>query len=468
MTGDQKNIDKLFRDGLKGMREKAPVHAWSRLDHALDGARRRKKMVYYRLAAASVLILMAFGAGYYYATFLNKPEAVVTDESSIQQAPPTPTETFTEVTDDDQSVTITEGVEPNDVDQREKPTSEPTPQTIQPVHGQMVADADSDQPHDPMLQVPADDPTTLTLSPDPVLTAMTFRDVKQIEQQESGMNAGIIDNTGSDEAYTGSLFYYPEEYAITLPEQNKKWSLGAQFAPTYSYREISANYGANVAGNQDMVDDLNTVEDPLLSYAGGVDVGYNFSGKWSVQSGVYFSRIGQVNNDALKFIASSNALVLNSINTSTGKINVAFERVPDNVRKIVAPKDSIGIGGITDVKVIQNFDLFEVPLLIRYKFLDRKFSMNLTGGLSPAYLVGNNTYLETEERKHDVGDAGNLNSMIVNTSLGMGFEYAVTRKFSVNFEPTFKYSLNPINNSSDINYHPYYFSWFTGVRLKIN
>ena len=467
MTGDQKNIDKLFRDGLKGIREKAPVHAWNRLDHALDGARHRRKLVYYRLAAASVLILMAFGAGYYYATFVNNPEVIVKEEPSIQPAPSTPTDTFKEVPGDDMSVAIEEGIESNFADEKDKEAAEQTPQTLQPIPGQTIADAESLKNREQDLQVPVDEPALIP-SQSHALTTLAFRDVRKIEDQDPGVKAGILDNTGSENAYTGSLFYYPEEYAINLPEQNKKWSVGAQFAPTYSYREISANYGANVAGNQDLVNDLNTVEDPLLSYAGGVDVGYNFSGKWSVQSGVYFSRIGQVNSDALKFIPSSNALVLNSINTSTGKINVAFERVPPNVRKIVAPKDTIGIGGIADVKIIQNFDLFEVPLLIRYKFLDRKFSMNLTGGLSPAYLVGNNTYLETADSKHDVGDAGNLNSMIVNTSLGMGFEYAVTRKFSVNFEPTFKYSLNPINNNSDINYHPYYFSWFTGIRLKIN
>ena len=110
MTGDQKNIDKLFRDGLKGIREKAPVHAWNRLDHALDGARHRRKLVYYRLAAASVLILMAFGAGYYYATFVNNPEVIVKEEPSIQPAPSTPTDTFKEVPGDDMSVAIEEGI----------------------------------------------------------------------------------------------------------------------------------------------------------------------------------------------------------------------------------------------------------------------------------------------------------------------------------------------------------------------
>ena len=160
--------------------------------------------------------------------------------------------------------------------------------------------------------------------------------------------------------------------------------------------------------------------------------------------------------------------MLFAINTSTGNINVVFEKVPENVRKITSPKDTIDIGGIDNLKVVQNFDLFEIPFLVKYKLLNRKFSINLSGGLSPAYLLNNSTYIEMEDRKYDVGDARNLNSMIVNTSLGLGLEYLSTDQLSVNFEPTFKYSLNPINNNSNFSYHPYYFSWFTGIRLKIN
>ena len=469
MTSDRKNIDNLFRNGLNGYREKPPMRAWQRLEQDLFAASSRRRMAYIRLAAASVLILMAFGAGYYFAIYLKQPVEVVKKE--VLKDAPKPSQGIT-----GQEVTSTgeeNGGQPKMQPGKQEPSDMmPAPKEVEKSQRAQEPDilmAESRETGERETIPPAIDqgpagnrdlslplPTMTSIHPGTVELAQ-LKPVYGIQGEKAG----------DDNGYAG-LFYYPEDYDLKPAGSKNKWSVGAQFAPTYSYREISANYGTNLAGNQQDVENLNNIEEGLLSYAGGVDVGYNFSGNWSVQSGVYFSRIGQANNDALTFKQSKNEFLLYSISTSTGNINVAFDRVPENVKKINAPKDSIGAGNIADVKVIQNFDLFEVPLLIRYKFLNRKFSMNLTGGLSPAYLLANNTYLELQDNKYDVGDAGNLNSMIVNTSLGMGFEYSFTRKFSVNFEPTFKYSLNPINNGSNIDYHPYYFSWFTGIRLKID
>ena len=173
-----------------------------------------------------------------------------------------------------------------------------------------------------------------------------------------------------------------------------------------------------------------------------------------------------MNNDALNFKQENNQYLLYSINTSTGNINIAFEKVPNDVRKINPPKDTLESADIGNVKIIQNFDLFEIPVMVKYKVLNKRFGINLSGGLSPAYLVKNNTYLEVESNKYDIGSSENLNPMIINTTFALGFDYGITKKLSINFEPTFKYSLNPINKNSEFDYHPYYFSWYTGIKYN--
>lgn len=467
MTGEDKHIDKLFRDGLSGLREKPPAYSWSRLDQSLDNKRNRRKKMYYWLAAATVLILMAFGAGYFYASYLRQPVEFAKEEI-IQDPVP---DVLPDNTPETPSI-LTDQPESDALAGHEAIKEEKAPvasSDSEETNTQQIAFSEQDtHKNTGVADVTEKSATDKFHSDDMTISTLAFLDAKEIRMADQ--SSGIDPETSEKPVYHyyGNVGHYPEDYELKTPPAINKWSVGAQFAPTYSYREISANYGDNVSATQQAVDGLNDVEEGLLSYAGGVDVGYNFSGKWSLQSGVYFSRIGQVNSDALQFKQGKNELVLYAINTSTGNINVSFDRVPENIKKIETPKDSIDMGGISNVKIIQNFDLFEIPFLIRYKFLNRKFSMNFSGGLSPAYLIGNDTYLESEEGKYDIGDAGNLNSMIVNTSLGLGFEYLVTKKLSLNFEPTFKYSLNPINNSSSINYHPYYFSWFTGIRLKIN
>lgn len=470
MTGDNKNIDKLFRDHLSGLKEKTPVHSWSRIDHALNKSIFQKKLFYYRLAAASLLIFLAFGAGYYYALYLTRsadfadqelPEINVpanAEEEMLNAEIPSTNDIQQGLIKPEQTTDIRTGND-NSSNSKTTPDNKKNRNTSTPLIHQSTTLASNETY---VSEIQTRDQRGIN--------TIAFLDIKKLDLEKQ-IDENL--NTGHQDTYQADLFLgYGDILPYELdyePEKTKsQWALGAQFAPTYSYREISTNYGSNPVTAGQQQDNYNNVEDALLSYAGGLNVDYNFSGNWSFQSGMYYSRIGQVNNDALQFQEKNNELILSAINTSTGNINVAIERVPDNVKKITSPKDTIDISSISNVKIVQNFDLFEIPFLLRYKVLNRKFSILFSGGLSPAYLVDNNTYLEMEDHKYDIGNSNNLNSMIVNTSLGLGLEYLITKQLSVNFEPTFKYSLNPINNSSNFSYHPYYFSLFTGIRLKIN
>lgn len=469
MTGDQKNIDKLFRDHLNGVRIKAPVHAWNRLDSALNVSSFRKSLIYIRLAAASVLILIAFGAGYYYSLYVNQSPSIVEKETPVtapeenagsnpelsSQALGLPDTTPNEVENPEFTSTSSTA----DLSPSEKLTSRQDIEVVlnaEPEKNLILTESQNSS-SDELVQTN--------------VSQLAFLDIGRIEPGESSL---AIQNTtktnySSLELYPDYGNFVPYELEDYKGGKKKQLALGAQFAPVKSYREISPNYGSNAAsGNQDPEADYNNTEEALNSYAGGLNIDYNFSGNWSFQSGMYFSRIGQVNSDGLQFDAKNNELILSSISTSTGNINVIIDRVPENVRKITSPKDTIDMSGVENVRIVQNFDLLEIPFLLRYKILNRKLSMSFSGGLSPAYLLDNSTYLELEDRKYDVGNSGNLNSMIFNTSLGLGIEYLFTDKLSISLEPTFKYSLNPINNNSDFSYHPYSFSWFTGIRLKIN
>lgn len=469
MTGDNKHIDQLFRDGLKGMRSKAPVHSWKRLDEALDGAIYRKKMFYIKLAAASVLIVMAFGAGFFYASVLNKPADIVEKEVIDGEAAPSfqPGNKLTQpsIKDIDEPAS-----QESDKIHKDLPSFAEETTGNQGTHENLVGENQATPTDVQLAMLPLnEEKQNGRMQTTDNISMLAFIPAKEINTVENSAAVAGISKTESAMTYDGYASLFPLENYDDSPKQKvKQWTVGAQFAPTKSYRDISVNYNSNTSINQGLEDNLNDTEDALLSYAGGVNVDYNFSGKWSVQSGMYFSRIGQVNNNALQFTQNNKEILLFAITTSTGDINIAFERVPDHIRSPGSVKDTIDMGGATNVKVVQNFDLFEVPLVLKYKFLDKRLSMNLSGGLSPAYLVDNNTYLEMEDHKYDVGSSENLNSMVMNTTFGLGIEYLFTKKLSVSFEPTFKYSLNPLNNNSDFSYHPYYFSWFTGIKLKIN
>jgi len=474
MIKDKRNIDALFEEGLKRFKEKPPAYAWDKLDKGLDRVKFKKSMVYLRWMAASVLIILAFGAGYYYAIYnLNTPE--IADDSNLsnsdsQNTELTNSQTIQDTKDNFTEISVTEQPETNN--------SQTENTNLPSLNNEILAtNYNSSNINNEFI----DSENLIDVISKQDKSTDEIRHMQKIGMDNIPVNQQSISTLQANKQIpvanteiavtepTMSPYYYPEDYGL---KPNKKelettWALGAQFAPVISYRDISISY-ENQQGNiiNDDESQFNNAEDALLSYAGGIDFNYHVSKRWSIQSGLYFSRIGQVNNDALNFKQGNNQYLLYSINTSTGNISITFEKVPDDIRKIDSSKDTLESVDIGNVKIIQNFDLFEIPVMVKYKVLNKRFGINLSGGLSPAYVIKNNTYLEVENSKHDIGNSDNLNPMIVNTVFALGFNYGITQKLSINFEPTFKYSLSPINKNSQFDYHPYYFSWYTGIRYN--
>ncbi|MCF8367506.1 MAG: outer membrane beta-barrel protein [Bacteroidales bacterium] len=473
MISDKRHIDKLFKDGLAQYREKPSIHAWDRLDKSLGSVNQKKAFFYFRWAAAVVLLFLAFGAGYYFAN-LNSIETLV------QKEDPNTTDV-----NDNKYVNEFKKNQSTFLPENQQIITSALPDKDESYISDNASSAKSKSGNQDLFE------NTAKLFANQSLIQNLEESDRAIEQSLIRMNqlvfkqnelfnftpAGLsktisIRQTNhlpfipKPDAEFERIVYENDFFGKTKNQPGSKWSLGATFAPTYSYRDISTNYSSGGAAQISEEENFNRNEESLLSYSGGINVDYKVSPKLYLQSGLYLSQIGQVNNDALKFEQSSDQYLLYAINTSTGPINIVFEKVPDDVRKIDPPKDTLENIDIANVKIIQQFGLFEIPVMLKYKLLNKKLSVNLSGGLSPAYLLRDNTYLEYNSEKYDIGNSSNLNSFIVNSSLGLGLEYLFTKKFSFSFEPTFKYALNPINKNSQFDYHPYYFSWFTGIKYS--
>lgn len=460
---ERKNIDDLFANGLKTYRTVAPVLAWDKLNANLNRKQAKKRLLFLRLAAASVAILLAFTAGYFYADFQKETDLSATN---------------------DQSPDIQNSIEQTsipDTKNTELVNSQLADEQINIIHDldKQNGVKNSEQKEiliaNNSLQQASTKNDNISVSEN--ITSGLVRDengLSKVQQLEFKMftnehNYQIIQIASTEPLNYLDIVEGPEysfgDYSSNSKSIDNKWTMGAYFAPTYSYREISTNYENQTPADVSANNALNANEEALMSYAGGLNIDLAISKRWGLQSGMYYSRIGQVNNDALVYSVDSKGDILYAIHTSTGNINITIDKIPDRVRIVYNDKDSI-VDNTGLASVEQNFDLFEIPFLLKYKMLDRKFSINLIGGLSPAYLVKNHTYLKVEGEKVNVGDSPNLNSLLVNTSIGLGLEYKAFKKLSFSLEPTFKYSLSPLNNNSNFHYYPYYISWFTGIRYK--
>ncbi len=468
MNKDKRNIDLLFEEKLKQFKESPPAHTWDRLEKDLNREKSVKLLFYLRLAAASLLILLAFGAGYFYATYQSKPSQKISQELPLPQIESDNKHSEKSIDFNNESV--------------KKEETQSTHQNPEPTLISKLPSKKQDKIDQPVA--------TENETYDILITENEVQDVKTPEDRKEKTETIVEENIDTQNGSTEETIALKQDepskndvmpefkplvldpnakvYGLeTAQDKEMKWSVGAQVAPVWSYRDISINYQNQSGSNaKEAESQLNDTEDALLSYAGGVDVNYNLSNRWIIQSGMYYSKIGQVNNNALDFRQDNDQYLLFAIRTSTGSIDVAFERVPADIRKINPPKDTLEAIDLNNVKIIQNFDLFEIPFMVKYKILDKKLGINISGGLSPAYLINNNTILQVDDDKYDIGNSSNLNTMIFNTSISLGLNYALSKKLALKMEPNFKYSLSPINKNSQFDYHPYYFSWFTGLSYK--
>ena len=262
-----------------------------------------------------------------------------------------------------------------------------------------------------------------------------------------------------------------------LPGNNTKgsdrWSVAAMASPTY--------YSRFNSGNSDISNQLMASEQSLISYSGGVAFSYKINKRFSIQSGLYYSSLGQkvdgINSFGgfQKYVytkSDHNFEVLTTNGTVyTNNADVFLiadgpgERIQTNYTSAVFDPEKASLQYINN-SIRQNFSYLELPVLLRYKFVDKMIGINLIGGVSYNMLVGNSVYTMSDGSKYPIGETEGLNLISLSSSLGMGMEYNFSHKLSLNLEPTFKYYLNPFNQMAGSKIHPYSFGIFSGVSYK--
>jgi len=260
------------------------------------------------------------------------------------------------------------------------------------------------------------------------------------------------------------------------------WKVGSEIAPLYSYRTIASDYLS-----QSSMTAINRSEDGIVAYAGGFSVGYATGKRITIESGIYYSRYGQEKNQVEAYttqyenmndgLASSSYL---AIPNSTGQIvtegsqQSGYDKVVSNATGSKADLANFsGFPGIsaayysaqdlTDLSVTQYFDYLEVPVVLKYRVVDRKLGLSVTGGLVTNFMVNNGLTLHRDGKDENLGRTGDIHTVNYQGSVGLGIDYPLMDRVAFSLTPRFRYYLNPIDRSSQINVHPYFFGVFAGL-----
>ncbi len=275
------------------------------------------------------------------------------------------------------------------------------------------------------------------------------------------------------------------------------------YSPDYVNNHLKKNTDYTGTASQDINDYENS--EAAFSYSTGVNVFYDLGSKWSIGSGIAYSTFSQTAvYNTISVIADTIYQDVHGrgdpqqgggggshgggshggghggghggsnphrpppgngdnhyvVNTPCGAIDL-YKEPPHQNSGNLQNGDTLKIKTETS----ESIQFINVPLMVRYNFGNNKFKYFVSGGGSVNFVRGdqvkvvvNDSYTETNE--HD-----GLKSMNYSLTLGIGVQYNFYRRVNVFLNPTFRYSITPVNQYNPMDAYPYFIGIGAGLSV---
>jgi hypothetical protein len=247
---------------------------------------------------------------------------------------------------------------------------------------------------------------------------------------------------------------------VKLPYQ---WEIQPKIAPVF----MNSFNGGN-AINEELKGKTSSNTD--VSY--GVNVAYAISRKVKIRVGVNQVALGYNTQDVILSTTSSSFrdqsfrsdnLVPEISIGNVSLINGDSRTTPQNQASLDSPISSSKFSSTG--RLSHELGFLEIPLEIEYALLNSKLGIHILGGGSTFLLNNNEVFFEEGEVSSNIGEAGNLNDFSFSANFGIGFDYSISDKISLNLEPKFMYQINTFK-SNTTDFQPYFFGVYSGIKLK--
>jgi len=465
-----KNLDELFRDKLLNYEQEPPAYLLDNILSGVAGARRKRKLIFWRMAGVAAALLLAFVAGWQ----LNIRDGLEMNPTVVVRknlAPEVQSETKNQI-------------------EKKTPTNETSTAMSQLATLESSSAIGTNQSK-PIARSSESETIALAGEPVPVATNSESLLLKPLKSLYRRIRSEDGDSNTLQTRKTSKNSFDLAEKSIDqqIMEQNKqmlavenkskekvRWLVGAQVSPEYS----------NSRGSQSQVYASNMLNPSSNSVdlGGGISVEYKKGKRWSLQSGVYYSGLGQSSgnssnssskdlqyaisgsnyfNTVVNMDASTNKM---SLNSNAGVIEL--NKIPSGMVLGTSLEDKTLTSSVivSQTNFVQNFQYIEIPLYLRYTLIDSRFDVVVLGGFSSNVLVGNQIFVEDGSGKSLVGKTKDMESLNYSGTLGLGFKYGLSKRIFLNVEPRMKYYLNSLNSNSSVTYKPYTFGVFTGLSYE--
>jgi hypothetical protein len=445
------NIDLAFRNGLIDYEVLPPADIWTGINSKLA---RKEKPVYLYRVAAFIAVLVSLSALAYYWSYRNplsgdRNISVLGEESSAPSLT------------NHRSVSPAGRVNPAVPFKLQK---EIVAQNIQSVR--TMDNLNSSGPSRAALSI-----SGTGIQPQVRRALLNISNHNAVRTDFTPPSHATLPATNVGKLYPDYL-YSPVAEAAT-PKIKERWSISSLASPTY--------YGKITSGKDQFARQLTESEKSVVTYSGGLAVAYKLNRRLSIQSGLFYSSLGQ------EVVGISSYAGFRSYDRTKGDHN--FELLTSNGKVTTSNSDVFLTADVNSARLItsiskdvfdpkkasldylnntmrQSFSYLEMPVFLRYKVIDRSIDVNLIGGMSYNLLVNNSVYTVIGGSKYMIGTTEGLNMFAISSSVGMGMEYNFTGRLAFNLEPTFRYYINSFSNSSNSTFHPYSFGIFSGITYK--
>lgn len=253
-----------------------------------------------------------------------------------------------------------------------------------------------------------------------------------------------------------------EEEEIVAQNTSGKWSVGPSVAPVY--------FSASGNGSPIDSDFASNSKSGNLNLSYGLTVGYEIGKKLKIRSGIHKVNYGYDTNDVVfsSTLRSASSEKFDNINYSETSENIVVQskKSPANALSDASSKEiALSEAPALDGKMVQQLGYIEVPLELNYALVDKKFGVDLIGGVSSLFLVDNSVLLESDELITEVGEANNVNFTNFSANVGMGLNYNFAPKLQLSIEPVFKYQLNTFSKTAG-DFRPFTIGVYSGISFK--
>lgn len=498
---DKNNLDELYQQKLNDFEQLPEPHVWQRIEASLDKKQKKRIVpIWWYFGGAAALLLLGL--------WLSNPFSVEHDlnHNPVTLEENTDRSNSNGASDNNTNSNENSDLEPTTTVEKDKVVKEANQVAdtkVQPIGERVGSEnqnidrtktyagknavkkntaevANNTEASSNKEKIAAENSSVAELSRQAEQEREVIASVEPDETKEEKNNEGVLNNEVNriSEKETTEVAQNTEDEKMSIQEvidaqedivklsnqdSNKKWSVGPQVAPVY--------FNAFGEGSPIHSDFAQNAKTGNINLSYGLMVAYDIGDKLTLRSGVHRVNYGY-DTDEVLFSSTLNANsndMIDNINYSQASRGVVVQSKTTSTAEDFAAAnqgDALVSAPTFEGSMIQQMGYLEVPLELSYDLLDKKFGINLIGGVSSLFLIDNFVALQANEMVTEMGEANNVNDINFSTNVGVGFNYNFSDKLQLNVEPMFKYQLGTFSDSAG-NFSPYSIGVYSGLRLRL-